>query len=312
MLVNSSVYVRSIQTLVDFRSRLGRFSNDAQASIQIAEQEIRQVEEWLQQRLAFWQAEVPRRRAALRAAEIALAACLASKVLDLTGQIQTPDCGSYAAEVTRARQQLQQAEEELNNVKNWISKVNQAATMYRARVLNLKRIIQNEIPKANSLLGEKIDELQQYISGGSHSSGSISAPSTTNTASMSGDWIDTGIQSVELDKIDLEDSSVNSSDDFHKVSQQDMVEGLQKLQDVVAPAVANGADGDYFTQMDTNQGLSYADGYRKIYDAFFGNSCIRLDKIGNRFRVNNGYHRIFIAQQLGIRSLPARVIAQKP
>ncbi|HIC87994.1 MAG TPA: hypothetical protein EYP04_01110 [Anaerolineae bacterium] len=39
---------------------------------------------------------------------------------------------------------------------------------------------------------------------------------------------------------------------------------------------------------------------------------MRLNKMGDRYQVVNGYHRLFIARQLGIKTVPARVIAPQP
>lgn len=124
-------------------------------------------------------------------------------------------------------------------------------------------------------------------------------------------WGNTGIQIVDLDRIDLSDSSVAETGDFHKVSAQEMQEGLRKLQDVVMPAVAQGADGDYFSRLDAAQGLDYAHGYRRIYDAFYGQNCICLDQVGDRYQVVNGYHRLFLTRQMGIQALAARVRAPR-
>lgn len=120
--------------------------------------------------------------------------------------------------------------------------------------------------------------------------------------------VDRGIQDVLLEQVDLSDSHVQSEEDFTKVSKAEMLEGFAKLQSVVRPAVEKGANADYFSQMDEEQGLDYKNGYRKIYDAFYGDDAIRLDKVGDTYTVTNGYHRLAVAQELGLETIPARVI----
>jgi hypothetical protein len=113
-----------------------------------------------------------------------------------------------------------------------------------------------------------------------------------------GEWIDRGIQEVPVDEINLSDSPVHDENDFKKVAHDDMVEGFRKLEEEVRPAVEKGADGDYFSKLDEERGLDYEHGYRRVYDAFYGNDAIRLNKDGATYSVVNGYHRLAVAKEL--------------
>lgn len=125
-------------------------------------------------------------------------------------------------------------------------------------------------------------------------------------------WVDIGVKDVQVDKIDASDMThVKSVDDFKKVSYDEMVNGFEKLNSTVRPSVENGADGDYFRQLDKQKKLDYADGYLKIYDAFYGDSAIRLEKNNDKYTVVNGAHRLFVAHQLNITDVPARVIERQ-
>ena len=126
-----------------------------------------------------------------------------------------------------------------------------------------------------------------------------------------GTWVDTGIKDVPVDKIDASDTYVNGLEDFHKVSHEDMVNGLRTLQRDVHPAVESGADKEYFQNLDQKHGLDYPNGTQKIYESFYGQDAIRLDKIGDRYMVENGYHRIYVAKELGFPTIPARVIEKQ-
>lgn len=121
-------------------------------------------------------------------------------------------------------------------------------------------------------------------------------------------WVDRGIQDVPVDQVDLSDSPVKNTDDFRKVSYNEMIEGIHKLQEEVRPAVERGADGEYFSRLDEVRGLTHENGYRKVYDAFYGDSAIRLEKMGNNYDVVNGYHRLTVARELELNTVPARVI----
>jgi hypothetical protein len=54
-------------------------------------------------------------------------------------------------------------------------------------------------------------------------------------------------------------------------------------------------------------GLSEAQSHHNIYKVFYGDSAIKLEQVGDRYRVINGYHRLMVAQELGWTTIPARV-----
>jgi len=311
-----SANVRSVPALEDLKGALARFGADTQRALQAARQEIRRTEEWLEQRLAYWRAEAQRRQEEVRLTEAALARCRAAGYRDpKTGASYTPPCIAEQQAVQQARIRLQKAQEELNNVQHWKYLVDEAASAYSVQAEQMNRFLATDLPNAAAFLGGKITELQAYLMAALPVGTGATPPqpsSMSGRAGVGSPWIDTGIQAVDLELVDLSGSPVADTGDFHKVSAQEMGEGFRKLQDVVAPAVAQGGDGDHFSRLDAAQGLDYAHGSRRIYDAFYGQDCIRLDKIGDRYQVVNGYHRLFIARQLGIKTLPARVIAPQP
>jgi hypothetical protein len=126
-----------------------------------------------------------------------------------------------------------------------------------------------------------------------------------------GKWVDTGIQDVPVDKIDDSDTYVNSTDDFHKVSHEEMVRGFNTLQSDVRPAVEKGADVEHFRKLDQQRGLEYENGTQRVYEAFYGKDAVRLDKVGDRYLATNGFHRIYVAKELGLATIPARVIEKR-
>lgn len=154
-------------------------------------------------------------------------------------------------------------------------------------------------------LEEKTQEIPQ---GWRPSRETIEAIQSTKDTPREEEWVDRGIQDVPVNQVDLSDSSVENPDDFSKVSHSEMVEGFIKLQRVVRPSVEQGADGDYFSRMDQEQGLDYQHGYQRVYDAFYGDSAIRLGKVDDNYDVTNGYHRLAVARELGFKTVPARVI----
>lgn len=319
----SSVNIRSVSVLQDLKSVLARFETDTQAALQSAEQEARLTETWLQERLTYWRTELQRRQGEARIAEAALARCRASGYQDpQTGRYYQPSCTAEAAALQQAAARVQEAQTQQTNVQNWQRAVGQAATSYRTQAQQVGRLLASELPKSVSFLNARIAELQAYLAATFQgSAASVAVPSTASSTSTISSGVQAAavrgpagltIESVSLDQIDLSDSPVSGAADFHKVSAQQMQDGWQKLRDVVAPAVARGADSDYFDRLDAAQGLSGANSYKNIYDVFYGINCIALNQVGNTYHVTNGYHRLFIARQLGITNIPAMIVGRRP
>lgn len=123
-----------------------------------------------------------------------------------------------------------------------------------------------------------------------------------------GTWMDRGIQDVPLDRISLEDSPVHNANDFVKVPHDEMIQGIRVLESDVRPAVARGATRDDFEELDRVRGLDYAHSHQRVYDAFYGDQPIQLAKVGDQYTVaSGGYHRLYVARELGLSTVPARV-----
>jgi hypothetical protein len=89
----------------------------------------------------------------------------------------------------------------------------------------------------------------------------------------------------------------------------EMREGLNRLERM-KPLIDSGAgaSSDYWREFDQTQSLDYEHGYQRIYESFYGNDAIRLNKDGDQWDIVNGRHRIFLAQEMGIKTVPAHVI----
>ncbi|MGB0383839.1 MAG: hypothetical protein ACPGWR_03365 [Ardenticatenaceae bacterium] len=312
--MSQSANVRSIQALSDLRGALGRFSGEAQTSLNAAQLEIRRTLEWLAERQRHWQRQVRRWQEEVSRAQSALARCQNSGYYDhRTGRSHAPDCRPYEQALRQAQRYLGQAESELRTVQQAIKAVQQAAADYQRQAQRLATIVGSDVPKAAALLGRSIATLQSYVAMSAPSSGgaSLGASSSPTDTPTNAKWVEQGIIDVPIEQIDTSESSVQGAQDFRKVSHDQMVAGLQKLEEVVRPAVQNGVDGDYFSELDAEQGLEYANGYRCIYDAFYGSEPIRLEKVGESYQVTNGQHRLFVARQLGLKNIPASVISQE-
>ena len=88
-----------------------------------------------------------------------------------------------------------------------------------------------------------------------------------------------------------------------------MQAGLKRL-DEMLPMIKSGEgkDGDYWSDLDRVKGLDYQTGYRSVFDAFYGDDAIRVTFDKSNYDIVNGQHRIWLAKQMGIDSLPIRLV----
>ena len=308
-----SAQVLSIQALEAFKGHLTRFNAQAQEILNATEIEIRRTLDWLQERLNYWRNEVRRRQEILAQAERALAACRAGGWYDKNGYYHEPPCTAQWDAVRRARTYLAEAEAELRTVQEWTRLVERQAEEYHRQAQRLKAWLDGELPKANAFLERKLATLHAYMAMGIASGGYAVTPPTLAvgeaSAALSSATPVPVVQDIPLDQINWEDVGALGEADHRKVTREEVQQGLLKLEQVVRPAVQQGACGDDFSRMDAEQNLDYAHGYRCIYDAFYGpNECIVVEKVGDRYQVINGRHRLLLARELGLSSLPMRVL----
>lgn len=336
----SSANVRSVQALEELRSALKTYASDARGALNGAEFEIRRTAEFLARREQHWQAEVRAAEAEVRRAIQAFNSCRAQVYRDENGNVYQPPCTSELAAVERAQGVLARAQAELANVRAWTQRVEQATEEYRRYARRLDGVVTTEIPKAAGQLDRRISALHAYLATHSPSGGAggavagaagaalggalgalagalVGGGASGSSGSSSGAGIAGGgagarparrIEDVPVAAVDQSDSHVHGPGDFEKVSRDVMVSGFERLQNVVRPAVARGAGSDDFARMDAERGLAYPDGYQRVFDAFYGGDRIRLERHAGQYTVINGFHRLAVARDLGIDSVPAEVI----
>ncbi|HZU01365.1 MAG TPA: hypothetical protein VFA10_16975 [Ktedonobacteraceae bacterium] len=165
--MSSSANVHSIQALEEFRSALQRFKSEAQAPLNAVEGEINRVRVWLQERLQYWQNELRRRRRILEEAQSALRACEAMAVAAAvaSGGRAAPDCSPLQAAVIRAKQRVQEAEQELRTVQEYIKRVEDAVASYQHQARQFVAVLDNDLLKGSELLNKSVAILLSYVSG---------------------------------------------------------------------------------------------------------------------------------------------------
>lgn len=95
----------------------------------------------------------------------------------------------------------------------------------------------------------------------------------------------------------------------HDVTPDDLAWGMQALTDVVLPGMARGLTIADFREMDAELDQVGNRSFADTYTGFFGsNDCLMLSPgASGKFHPENGRHRILVARQHGLTSLPAKV-----
>ena len=222
-------------------------------------------------------------------------------------------------DLQRAWAELAEAEERLAGVRRARRQLDDVANGFLRSRRRFSDFLRDELPRATAELVRLSGNVNAYLGIRQAGVGSESAVAYANTSAAaaagaggrsfpgSGSRRALTVEDVPVDRIDVSDSHVHGPADFRKYSYKEIVDGFDKLESVVRPQVARGATGEDFSQLDAERGLSYAVGYRRIYDSFYGEDRIVLDRVGNRLIVTNGYHRLFVARALGIGSVPAAI-----
>lgn len=111
---------------------------------------------------------------------------------------------------------------------------------------------------------------------------------------------------VALDQIDTTDRTISESDFGKGYTPEDLTWAHEAFRDVVAPGVNRGMTIHEFRELDAKQGMVSPRSYAATYEGFFMHP-IRLTRSPNGAWVpRNGYHRLWVAQRLGLTHVPAR------
>lgn len=119
-------------------------------------------------------------------------------------------------------------------------------------------------------------------------------------------WEDRGI--IDVPVADLpQPEGVNGPQDFdHHITYPDAVAASRQMQ-AMKPQIDGGYKSDDFAALDKKNGLDYANGQQRVYDLFYGSDPVSVTKDGNKYDIDSGRHRIFIAKEAGYDTIPARV-----
>lgn len=315
----STVNVRSIDALEELQTALIRYADQAQATLDAVQREVQRTLDWLDERVRHWQNEVQRGQEETRRARAAYERCMSSGDRD-----HPPSCGYEEQAIYDARRRLAQAEAEARMAVEARKAVLAEAENCQREASRLHALMQSNTPQAVATLRQKVTVLRSYAgsSGGAPMGAASGAAGRATTggyvvsdkapASREGrelpiQMLHPEIRPVALALVDLSDTYVHGEADFRRAPRETVIEGLRKLEQVQR-WIEQGATDQMLWEIDQGQGLSGAEGYHNIYRVFYDGDVIALEKVGNSYRVLNGYKWLAVAKELGWTTIPARVV----
>jgi len=153
--------VDSIELLKEFRAALFEFAEAVNVGLVEAETEIQRTAEWIKhEQSKYWKNQLYKRTELLTRAKI---------TLKTKEQQKTPLGGRYSCvdekkELAKAQRLLEEAEQKLNNVKRWETKLDEEAFNYKAVTQPLGQAVSSDIPRAVAQMDQIIDSLESYTS----------------------------------------------------------------------------------------------------------------------------------------------------
>lgn len=220
--------------------------------------------------------------------------------------------------------QVTEAEEELREVKRWVRKAEDAKAEFDRCVA---RLLGDQNDKAVAFLRRKIQEMQDYLSTpfGQIEYVAPSAPAIMDNllnaaedvaargVSLLTDYaLPATIDWVPLSAISPKELAELPSDErYEKTSKAEIERGFFVLRNEILPTLqklGKQADSDYFRAVDEKAGSLHEQGVLRVYEAFFGNDAIKLDRSldGQHYDIINGSHRVKVALEQGWTHIPAR------
>lgn len=295
--MTEEIYVKSLDVLRELEIAVGHFATVTQETLETLELEIHRSREVLEERRIFWKRTKHYWERVYEEAEDEEA-------------------------IKEAIWKIEEAEAEIRRLELWQRKVEESYQVYRRRTDRLRELASESAPKTRAYLRRKISELEDYLAvpvpaapeaappaAGvlTTAGGEIMAPAPS-FAELTGFSLPPGFYWVPLAEIDQSD--LPGEDEFQKVSAEEMKKGFQTLREEILPALQKGADKDYFRAQDEKQRKSSPAGALRVYEAFFGKmDPVHLSRFTDEkfYSVDNGRHRIRVAQELGWPAVPAEV-----
>ena len=301
-----SLNLKDIHALNELQAGLSGFANSSHDALQAGRAELNNRLEGVRAKLDDRINEMKKDVEKVERARERFIKCENSGVYGPDGYVPL-NCMGEQAELRFAERELDEAVQRVQIAQAWYGRLLETAEGYTQVQHSLDRLVREHTSQAQAALGQLAERYAAV-----HSS-VVSAPqSGSSPASRSiQPRVQHRLQNLMVSSLPAPEG-ISGAADFSKVSENEMRAGIKRLQEM-RPVIESGAGAasDYWADLDRQRGLSYVDGYQRIYDAFYGQDAIYVEKDGDNYDIINGRHRIWLAKQMGIDNLPMRVTERR-
>jgi hypothetical protein len=155
--MTTAAHLESLELLGRLREALTRFGHDAQGALASAETVLRRVENGLEERLAFWQAQVLKRQEDLNRARTDLSFARSLHKGKSTG------CVEQEIAVKKAQERLRDAEAKVAVTRRWIRDLPNHIKDYEGPARVLAGFVEADLKQAVAVLDGRMAALEAYI-----------------------------------------------------------------------------------------------------------------------------------------------------
>lgn len=221
-----------------------------------------------------------------------------------------------ANERSGIRARLTRAEEALERSRNAKAQIGEIA----ANLLQISRrhttVTTAQVSEARAALAAMSRALETYRTSsiGAAGSGTARGGVERPTVGGNGALARMGLSDVEVVAADLQENPVlddaGCRGTFGKggLTRADYRWAVQTWSDTVGPGLVQGKTRDDFVARDERTNAAPLRRTSDVYDLFLGSDHIRVERrTDGSLRITNGRHRLLIARELGVRTLPGEV-----
>lgn len=152
------VNVRSLAEIRDFRAHLLRFVEELEGALQTMLMELQRGTEWIEHdRPHYWTSQTRKAYDAVASTRTAFNTCQMRTVAG-----RKSSCIEEKVAWDRAKRRLAHCQEQIENVKRWLVKLNHEGDEFRGRLAGLRRLLDADIPQALARLERTVEILEKY------------------------------------------------------------------------------------------------------------------------------------------------------
>ncbi len=159
MLMTPGAEVNSIMVLADWHAAVCNYRTEATESLASVAMTIQHADEWLEEKLNFWQKE---KREADQEVVQAQAELRNRQITDFRGRI--PDCTVQEENLRLAEARFDHAEEQIKVVRRWLVQLPRMVNeTYESHGRRLSRFLEGELSRSLVQLDQQIRSLEAYV-----------------------------------------------------------------------------------------------------------------------------------------------------